>query len=35
LAGQQTNTGTVTGQDVNSPPGTTVTDQLLRRRPGD
>jgi uncharacterized repeat protein (TIGR01451 family) len=24
--GQQTNTGTVTGQDFNSPPGTTVTD---------
>ena len=26
LAGQQTNTGTVTGQDANNPPGTTVTD---------
>ena len=26
LAGQQTNVGTVTGQDANSPPGTTVTD---------
>ena len=26
LAGQQTNIGTVTGQDANSPPGTTVTD---------
>ena len=26
LAGQQTNVGTVTAQDVNSPPGTTVTD---------
>jgi len=25
-AGQQTNTGTVTGQDANNPPGTTVTD---------
>jgi uncharacterized repeat protein (TIGR01451 family) len=27
LAGQQTNVGTVTGQDVNNPPGTTVTDE--------
>ena len=26
LAGQQTNVGTVTAQDANSPPGTTVTD---------
>jgi uncharacterized repeat protein (TIGR01451 family) len=26
LAGQHTNTGTVTGQDANNPPGTTVTD---------
>jgi len=26
LAGQQTNVGTVTAQDVNNPPGTTVTD---------
>ena len=26
LAGQQTNLGTVTGQDANNPPGTTVTD---------
>jgi uncharacterized repeat protein (TIGR01451 family) len=26
VAGQQTNTGTVTGQDANNPPGTTVTD---------
>ena len=26
LAGQQTNVGTVTGQDANNPPGTTVTD---------
>src|SRR5262249_27940106 len=26
LAGQQTNTGTVTAQDANNPPGTTVTD---------
>ena len=26
LAGQQTNIGTVTGQDANNPPGTTVTD---------
>src|SRR5262249_18500167 len=25
-AGQQTNVGTVTGQDANNPPGTTVTD---------
>jgi uncharacterized repeat protein (TIGR01451 family) len=26
LAGQQSNTGTATGQDANNPPGTTVTD---------
>src|SRR4029077_20745752 len=26
LAGQQTNTGTVTGRDANNPPGATVTD---------
>src|SRR4029077_8601240 len=26
LAGQQTNVGTVTGQDANNPPGATVTD---------
>src|SRR5205823_5478007 len=26
LAGQQTNTGTATGQDANNPPGTTVSD---------
>ena len=38
LAGQQTNVGTVTGQDANNPPATRHRQQpgqLLRRRPGD